>query len=159
MYSSPSPPSFFDACVIVKPHAMARAMQIHTSLPPDSVVKTCAIKLTAEQAEEFYSEHRGKWFLPRLVSSMSMNKCYAMHVRVPDIGVLRKEWAGPTDPEEARATMPESVRAIYGSRLPHNAVHVSDSEASGKRELELMFGKFAAADTATAAATDRKSVV
>ena len=48
---------------------------------------------------------------------------------------------GPTNPDVARDTHPQSVRALFGTDAQANAVHGSDSVESAKRELEIIFDK------------------
>jgi nucleoside diphosphate kinase len=128
------------ACLIVKPHAAQQLQQIVAMLPKSCFIAPASTEmgqLTKEQVTEFYAAHVGKWFFPRLIDSMTEGHCYIMRVQAPSIAVLR-EWVGPTDPAEARKSAPNSVRALYGTALPSNAVHVSDSVEEGMRELRVM---------------------
>ena len=47
---------------------------------------------------------------------------------------------GPTNPAEAKASSPNSIRAQFATENPRNAVHGSDSVVSAKREIDLVFG-------------------
>jgi nucleoside diphosphate kinase len=59
-----------------------------------------------------------------------------MHIECENIETLREQ-IGSTDPSEARVKMPKSISAKYGTELPFNAIHLSDSIESGQRELEF----------------------
>ncbi|XP_048650068.1 thioredoxin domain-containing protein 6 isoform X6 [Marmota marmota marmota] len=46
---------------------------------------------------------------------------------------------GPCDPCVARREQPESLRALYGTEMPFNAVHGSRDREDASRELALLF--------------------
>ena len=46
---------------------------------------------------------------------------------------------GPPDPARAREIAPSSIRALLGADAVRNAVHGSDSDASARREANLLF--------------------
>ena len=54
-----------------------------------------------------------------------------------------EEWRammGPTDPEQAKATCPTSMRARFASDILHNSVHGASSEERAKEEIHFIFG-------------------
>jgi nucleoside diphosphate kinase len=135
MSSSSAPAT--NVCVIIKPHAILSLTDIVNKLKSTghaSIIQSSSGTLMKAFVNEFYAEHAGKPFMPRLLRSMTTGPVVVLQVRTDDVEALRA-WAGPTDPEEARRTAPESMRAIYGTALPNNAVHVSDSADAGNSEL------------------------
>jgi nucleoside-diphosphate kinase len=48
-----------------------------------------------------------------------------------------REIIGNTDPSKAK---PGTIRYMYGTNLPMNAIHASDSPDSAKREISFFFG-------------------
>lgn len=54
-----------------------------------------------------------------------------------------EEWRammGPTDPEQAKATCPTSMRARFASDILHNSLHGASSEEHAREEIHFIFG-------------------
>lgn len=54
-----------------------------------------------------------------------------------------EEWRammGPTDPDKAKATSPNSLRARFASNILHNLVHGSSNEQHAKEKICFIFG-------------------
>ncbi len=54
-----------------------------------------------------------------------------------------EEWRammGPTDPDQAKATSPNSLRARFASDILHNSVHGSSSEQHAEEKIRFIFG-------------------
>ncbi|CAF2040801.1 unnamed protein product, partial [Rotaria magnacalcarata] len=47
---------------------------------------------------------------------------------------------GPEDPAKATESAPNSLRALYGKDLVHNAIDVSSGAEQGKQDIHLIFG-------------------
>ena len=103
-------------------------------------------QLTHEKACKFYEEHIGKDFFERNASFMSSDPILVLLVeslgwRDSDTTRMIKrlrDIAGDTDPKKAREG---TIRQLYGTELPMNVIHVSDSVESLKREMEF-FGLY-----------------
>ena len=87
------------------------------------------------QAEAFYSEHDGKPFFEPLVAFMTGGPLICMRLSGPGAVELWRHLIGPTDPERA---MFYSIRGRFGTKMPKNAVHGSDSPQSAARELGMV---------------------
>ncbi|XP_065818470.1 thioredoxin domain-containing protein 6 [Labrus bergylta] len=105
-----------------------------------SVTQLKETVLSRETAEEFYKEHREKPFFSQLVEYMCSGPCLmlvlAKENAVEDFRVMM----GPTDPDQAKATSPNSLRARFASDILHNSVHGSSSETQAEEEIRLVFG-------------------
>eukprot|EP00002_Diphylleia_rotans_P006097 TRINITY_DN1540_c0_g3_i1.p1 TRINITY_DN1540_c0_g3~~TRINITY_DN1540_c0_g3_i1.p1 ORF type:complete len:253 (+),score=64.60 TRINITY_DN1540_c0_g3_i1:61-819(+) len=93
------------------------------------------------QVADFYAEHREKVFYQALISFMTESESIAYVLKGEDAVKKWRAAMGPTNPETARQTHPQSIRALYGSDVTRNAVHGSDSNFSAKREIGLIFGE------------------
>ncbi|KAJ2664150.1 hypothetical protein IWW48_000919 [Coemansia sp. RSA 1200] len=97
------------------------------------------ITLSRAQAQAFYAEHQDKPFFDSLVDFMTSGPVIALSLDGDDVIRGWRMMAGQTDPDEARAQTPQSIRALFGSKCPRNAVHGSDSAESAERELAFFF--------------------
>ncbi|KAF3843101.1 hypothetical protein F7725_001950 [Dissostichus mawsoni] len=94
-----------------------------------SVTQLKEAVLSRDMAEEFYKEQREKPFFKQLVEFM----CRKMQWRS---GVIM----GPTDPEQAKETSPDSLRARFASDILHNSVHGSSNEQHAEEKIRFIFG-------------------
>jgi len=99
------------------------------------------VSLSKEDAEEFYQEHKSKDFFDRLVKQITSGPVLAMALTGDDAIWRWRDMMGPTDPVVAKKTAPDTLRARYGTELPNNATHGSDSEESAKKEIFFFFRK------------------
>ncbi|CAJ1079236.1 thioredoxin domain-containing protein 6 isoform X4 [Xyrichtys novacula] len=105
-----------------------------------AVVQQKELVQSKEAAEEFYTEHREKPFFSQLVEFMCSGPCMML---ILDKENAIEDWRaimGPTDPDEAKETFPNSLRARFGSDVLHNSVHGSSTEEYAEEEIRLIFG-------------------
>jgi nucleoside diphosphate kinase len=135
MASQPAP---HNVCVVVKTRTAKHWPKIVMALHKVGIFTQEANNVdvvSPEAMKEFYAAHVGKWYFPRLLSSVS-GPCVFIWAETADIAVARAA-IGPTDPAQAREEAPDSIRALFGTELPHNAVHLSDSVEEAARELAV----------------------
>lgn len=94
------------------------------------------MKLSAQQAEQFYKEHHGKPFYEPLVAFMTSGPIVAMVWEAEDAIKKARTVMGKTNSTEAD---PGTIRREYGTNNRYNAVHGSDSPASAEREINFFF--------------------
>ncbi|XP_059156656.1 nucleoside diphosphate kinase 6-like isoform X2 [Physella acuta] len=98
--------------------------------------------MTHAQAEEFYAEHRGKFFQNRLVSFMSSGPIWS-HVLCGDDAIARwRKLMGPTKVLKTVFEDPQSIRGLYGLTDTRNCTHGSDSNETARREINFFFPEF-----------------
>jgi len=100
------------------------------------VVETSVYKFSRNSATRFYNEHLGKDFFQKHVDFISSGDCIALVISGEDVINRLRLLAGSTNPAEAEVG---TLRQKYGTGLPENAVHTSDSEESFQREVEIIF--------------------
>lgn len=94
------------------------------------------VKLSKQQCEEFYAEHKERPFFGELVSFMTSGPVLLMCLSGDNAVAKNRQIMGATNPAEAEAG---TIRAEFGDNVGENAVHGSDSSESAKRELGLFF--------------------
>lgn len=92
-------------------------------------------KMTRQEAELFYAEHKGKPFFDKLVDHMSSDLVVGLELIADDCISKWRSLLGPTDSQTARGQDPKSIRGLFGVDGTKNAAHGSDSQKSAAREL------------------------
>ncbi|MFN4336735.1 MAG: nucleoside-diphosphate kinase [Candidatus Nitrosocaldus sp.] len=107
------------------------------------------LRLSKEEAEEFYSVHRDKPFFNELVQFITSGPVVAAileYTNKDETDAIAKVRSviGATDPSKAEEG---TIRRLYGSSITENAIHASDSIESLERESRVIFGnKYKRAD-------------
>ena len=98
------------------------------------------MKLSKDEAENFYHVHRGKPFFNSLVAFMTSDVCVPMVIEGDNVIQKIRDFIGNTNPEEAPKG---SIRADFGDNIERNAVHASDAAETSKFEVNFFFPEFA----------------
>ena len=94
------------------------------------------LKLSKEQAGEFYAVHKERPFFKDLVEFMTSGPV-VVSVLEGDNAVLKdRELMGATNPKEAKLG---TIRADFAESIDANAVHGSDSLENAKVEVDFFF--------------------
>jgi nucleoside-diphosphate kinase len=113
-----------------------------------TVIARQKLTITRPQGEEFYAELKGltnrktgQLILPPLLDFMTSGPVVALVLAKPAAIRSWRRLIGPTDPEIARSTKPNCLRARFGEgKLPANACHGSDENpGSVAREVKFFF--------------------
>ncbi|NWQ86971.1 TXND3 protein, partial [Burhinus bistriatus] len=83
--------------------------------------------LTREMAAQFYKDHTGKPFFEELVTCMTEGPSVVMILTKENAVEEWRRLMGPADPEVAKETSPESIRAQFAQDILSNAVHGSSN--------------------------------
>lgn len=94
------------------------------------------LKLTKEQAGQFYIVHKERPFYNELCEFMSSGPIVAMVWEGKNIISRVREIMGATDPSKAEEG---TLRKLYGTNVGENAVHGSDSPESASYEIPFFF--------------------
>jgi len=127
---------------IIKPDAVAsgKAGKVLAQLEQAGFKVRAAkmVRLASPQAEAFYAVHRERPFFRPLVTFMTSGPCIPMALERDDAVAHLRTVIGATDPREAAAG---TVRALYAESKERNAIHASDSEENGRREVAFFFAE------------------
>lgn len=94
------------------------------------------IKLTPEQAAQFYQMHRERPFYSDLVKFMTSGPVVVMVLEGNQAVARNRQLMGATDPTKAT---PGTIRADYSLSVSENSVHGSDSPEAARQEIEFFF--------------------
>lgn len=94
------------------------------------------VKLSKDQAGDFYSVHKERPFYPDLVTFMSSGPVVVMVLEGPNAVLKNRELMGATDPKKAAKG---TIRADFAQSMSFNAVHGSDSPENAKTEIAFFF--------------------
>nr|XP_009477128.1 PREDICTED: thioredoxin domain-containing protein 3 [Pelecanus crispus] len=97
--------------------------------------------LTREMATQFYKDHEGKHFFEQLVTCMTEGPSVVMILTKENAVEEWRQLIGPTDPEVAKQTSPESIRAQFAQDILSNAVHGSSNREHALKSIECVFGE------------------
>lgn len=96
------------------------------------------MKLTNEQAGEFYAVHNARPFYGELVDFMTSGYCMPMVLEKDNAVLALRDAIGATDPAEAAEG---TVRKLYAESKGKNAIHASDSDENAHREARFFFAE------------------
>lgn len=103
-----------------------------------NIVQIKEMTFTKEQAESFYEEHRGTDRFFSLINFTIGGPCIAMIVsRASSCITEFRKLVGNTFPDKAEEG---TLRCKYGTGVPNNGIHSSDSIGSYFRERKILFG-------------------
>lgn len=102
------------------------------------VVAAKMIKLTPEQAGNFYDVHRARPFFQELVDFMTSGPVVVQVLEGADAIAKNREVMGATDPAKAA---PGTIRAEFGKDISENAVHGSDGPETAREEISFFFAQ------------------
>ncbi len=100
------------------------------------IVAMKVLKLTADQAKEFYAVHRARSFYHDLIKSISSGPVVAAILKKENAVESFRSLIGATDPSKAA---PGTIRYLYGKSIEANAVHGSDSDENATIESNFFF--------------------
>ena len=102
------------------------------------IVALKMIRMTKDQAMNFYSVHADKPFFKDLVEFITSGPIVAMILEGDSaISVVRQVMA----PADGRKAPPGTIRGDFALSIQENVVHASDSPESFERESKIIFSQ------------------
>ncbi len=125
---------------IIKPDAVERNLEneIKSFIEKKNlkIIKSKKVKISKEEASEFYKVHQTKPFYNDLCSYLSSGPIYVMVLQGENAIIKNREIMGATDPLKAEEG---TLRKLYGLSIDKNSVHGSDSQENAKIEIDFFF--------------------
>ena len=127
---------------IIKPDAFAGnkagLILAHLEQRGFRLIASRVMRMSPEQAGEFYGVHKGRPFYGELVEFMTSGYCMPMVLECDSAVSALRDAIGATDPVEAAAG---TVRRLYAESKGRNAIHASDSDENAARESRFFFAE------------------
>ena len=125
---------------IIKPDAVERNLEdkIKSYFEKNNLTisKTKKVKISKEEASEFYKIHQTKPFYNDLCNYLSSGPIVVMVLEGEDAISRNRQLMGATDPAEAEKG---TLRKMYGISIDKNSVHGSDSVKNAEIEINFFF--------------------
>ena len=125
---------------IIKPDAVERNLESEIQLffrkNKLNITKSKKVKVSKEEANEFYKVHQTKPFYYDLCNYLSSGPIVVMILEAENAVAKNRELMGATDPLKAEEG---TLRKMYGLSIDKNSVHGSDSIDNAKIEIEFFF--------------------
>jgi nucleoside-diphosphate kinase len=100
------------------------------------IVAQRRLRLSRQQAEEFYGVHRQRPFFNDLVAFMTSGPVVVQVLEGENAVALNREIMGATNPANAA---PGTIRKDFAESIEANSVHGSDSAENAKTEVAFFF--------------------
>tara|TARA_B100000029_G_C16982256_1_gene744099 strand:- start:83 stop:484 length:402 start_codon:yes stop_codon:yes gene_type:complete len=127
---------------IIKPDAVERNLEneIKNFFKKNNfkIYKSKKVKISREEASEFYKVHQTKPFYNDLCNYLSSGPIVVMILERENAVLKNRELMGATDPTKAEKG---TLRQMYGVSIDKNSVHGSDSVENAKIEIDFFFNK------------------
>ncbi len=125
---------------IIKPDATRRNLtgKINAKLEEAGlrIIAQRRVKLSKEQAEEFYGVHKERPFFNDLVAFMTSGPVVLQVLEGENAVAKNREVMGATNPANADAG---TIRKEFAESIEANSVHGSDSPENAKTEIDFFF--------------------
>jgi nucleoside-diphosphate kinase len=100
------------------------------------IVAQRRIRMTQEEAEDFYDVHRERPFYGELVTFMTSEPVVVQVLEADNAVARYREVMGATNPEQAAEG---TIRKLFALSVGENSVHGSDSADNAKIEIAQFF--------------------
>jgi len=125
---------------IIKPDAVERNLdgEIKSFFEKNNlkIIKSKKVKISKEEASEFYKVHQTKPFYGELCNYLSSGPIVVMILEGENVVSKNRQLMGATDPKKAEDG---TLRKMYGLSIDKNSVHGSDSVENAKIEINFFF--------------------
>ena len=125
---------------IIKPDAVERNLEdkIKSYFEKKNlkILKIKKVKISRDEASEFYKIHQTKPFYNDLCNYLSSGPIVVMILEGENAISKNRQLMGATDPSKAEDG---TLRKMYGLSIDKNSVHGSDSVENGQIEIDFFF--------------------
>ena len=125
---------------IIKPDAVERNLEnkIKSFFETSGlkILNSKKVKISKEEASEFYKVHQTKPFYNDLCNYLSSGPIVVIILEGENAVLKNRDLMGTTDPLKSKDG---TLRKMYGISIDKNSIHGSDSIDNAKKEIEFFF--------------------
>jgi nucleoside-diphosphate kinase len=125
---------------IIKPDATERnltgAINAMIEAAGLRIVAQKRVRITREQAQQFYAVHKDRPFFGELVDFMISGPVVVQVLEGENAIAKHREVMGATDPSKAA---PNTIRKVHAKSIGENSVHGSDAPDTAAKEIAQFF--------------------
>lgn len=125
---------------IIKPDATERnltgAINAMIEAAGLRIVAQKRVRITREQAQQFYAVHKDRPFFGELVDFMISGPVVVQVLEGENAIAKHREVMGATDPSKAA---PNTIRKMHAKSIGENSVHGSDAADTAAKEIAQFF--------------------
>jgi len=125
---------------IIKPDAVERNLEDKIKYLFEEnnlkILNSKKVKISKEEASEFYKVHQTKPFFNDLCNYLSSGPIIVMILEGDNAVLKNRKLMGSTDPLKAEEG---TLRKMFGISIDKNSVHGSDSVENAKTEINFFF--------------------
>ena len=125
---------------IIKPDAVERNLEneikVFFEKKKLKILKIKKVRISKEEASEFYKVHQTKPFYNNLCNYLSSGPIVVMILEGENAILKNRQLMGETDPTKSKEG---TLRKIYGISIDKNSIHGSDSEKNANIEINFFF--------------------
>ena len=127
---------------IIKPDATERnltgAINAMIEAAGLRIVAQKRVRITREQAQQFYAVHKDRPFFGELVDFMISGPVVVQVLEGENAIAKHREVMGATDPSKAA---PNTIRKVHAKSIGENSVHGSDAAETAAQEIRYWFSE------------------
>ena len=125
---------------IIKPDATERnltgAINAMIEAAGLRIIAQKRVRITREQAQQFYAVHKDRPFFGELVDFMISGPVVVQVLEGENAIAKHREVMGATDPSKAA---PNTIRKVHAKSIGENSVHGSDAADTAAKEIAQFF--------------------
>jgi nucleoside-diphosphate kinase len=125
---------------IIKPDATERnltgAINAMIEAAGLRIIALKRVRITREQAQQFYAVHKDRPFFGELVDFMISGPVVVQVLEGENAIAKHREVMGATDPSKAA---PNTIRKVHAKSIGENSVHGSDAADTAAKEIAQFF--------------------
>lgn len=127
-------------CGFLNPEVINKGEILQSFIEQDlKIINLKTIQLTESVACELLKEYEDESLVSSIIENIISGPITVFQVLGENAVIKVSELVGPEDPEQAKTTNPDCLRARYGIDKIHNGIYISKTAESAERDARILF--------------------